>query len=152
MVSVDISSSEANVHDAPIRDSKEGLKEKSVTDEWEAGDNRTGDLQGVEMAQSRKRWSLKRAAVYGLLFSLFMFGLRIWSGTEPSIVIEPPRSGLGIMISWAVYLGFPSLLFVVCAAIHNTVVPKEDDSTREWADADKKEFRRLMERPLVLRY
>jgi hypothetical protein len=50
------------------------------------------------------------------------------------------------MIYWAAYLGFLPLLFVVCAAIHNTRLPKQDDSTREWTDADKEEFKRVMDR------
>jgi hypothetical protein len=46
------------------------------------------------------------------------------------------------------YFGGATIVFVAFAAIRNAIrAPgvEEDDSTREWTNADKEEFKRLMD-------
>lgn len=88
--------------------------------------------------QTSKRWSLKRAAVYGLVFSLFMFGadvIFIWAGIRsPSPFMQgrySPAGAVGYLIGW---LGSGSILFVIVAAIRNAARGRsaDEDESREW--------------------
>ena len=96
----------------------------------------------AQTERTRKRWSLQRAALYGIVFSLINIGLQVWRGTLPS---SAPNTfyALGIL---AVALGLFPLLFVAIAAIRNailrnTIRSPEDVSLREWTAADKEEFK-----------
>jgi hypothetical protein len=88
--------------------------------------------------QTSKRWSLARAAVYGGLFSLFMFGADVffvWAGIRsPSPFLQgrySPGGAVGYLIGW---FGFGAILFVIVAAIRNAIRGRnaDGDESREW--------------------
>jgi hypothetical protein len=88
----------------------------------------------------KKRWSLLRAAIYGLVLTGVVVGVQLF--------IHPSDPWLR---DWAYLLGYflpGPLLFVAIAATRNRRLPlvDEDAGPREWSAADQEEFKRLPDR------
>jgi hypothetical protein len=75
-----------------------------------------------------KRWSLWRAALYGLLLMLVVFAvhlLGIWAGTKAPDPWLNTNIALGsLLANWIGYFMPGPILFVVIAAIRNMFVRK----------------------------
>jgi len=76
----------------------------------------------------RKRWSLWRAALYGLLLMLFAFTVHIlglWAGTKPPDPWLSSDVPLHMLLPhWIAYFMPGPILFVIVAAIRNMFVRK----------------------------
>jgi hypothetical protein len=90
------------------------------------------------MPAKKKRWSLLRAALYGLVFTGVLLGVRLLvSPSDPSSRI----------FYWLGYFLPAPLLFIAIAATRNSRLPRVDeDEGREWSGADEEQFKRLLDK------